>query len=717
MARDITVIPIGTHVGLTIVNLGLIRSITCKDLTVRFLKPVFKFRDDKKKIDNVGHSIFINKLVRCVEIIELSYTKLSYNDNFIMSIVDTIIDKFYQCKKIYDITLIEGFRYTEIGALSYILNYKISLILSTDILFVAADNENIENYFMESNYFFRNIFKSNKQVNILGVILNKCNNFKFNNNSIIDCMDLFGMHFNIFKNNLFSQLEKKYTVFFNNIKLSILATIPFNLELINITVFQCIQYLNAKIIKNNSIECKSIEQIIFFDQLSCINIHNKKYKRMCIISFEQLKYVDNLYLNNIKNSNVIAILLTGVDNFLDKDNKFVSKLLILSNIYIFSVSTNILTTLIKLCNMYYYTYRYDRNIIKQLKDYVSNYISINWCKLLKNINKLTGYISPIFFRYHLIKLANKCKKCIVLPEGNDIRIIKAASICEKKGIAKCILLGNPDEIHEISVREKISGIDSINIINPIEIQNNYIMRLVQLRSKNGMTLFNAKNVIKDNIVLSTLMLENDDVDGVVSGVINTTANTIRPALQLIKLKNNVSLVSSLFFMLLSNKIFIYADCAINIDPNAYELADIAIQSANSAKLFGIHAKIAMISYSTYDSAGGCSVEKVREATYIVKKLRPDLDIDGPLQYDAATVPEIAKLKSPNSPISGDANILIFPDLNTGNTVYKAVQRSANFSAIGPILQGLNKPVNDLSRGANIEDIVYTIAVTAIQSGQ
>ena len=214
-----------------------------------------------------------------------------------------------------------------------------------------------------------------------------------------------------------------------------------------------------------------------------------------------------------------------------------------------------------------------------------------------------------------------------------------------------------------------------------------------------------------------MMLAQNDVDGLVSGAVNTTANTIRPALQLIKTKATSSIVSSVFFMLLPDQVLVYGDCAINPEPNAEQLADIAIQSADSAKAFDIEPRVAMISYSTGSSGHGADVEKVAKATEIAKTKRPDLIIDGPLQYDAAIMENVAKKKAPNSPVAGKATVFIFPDLNTGNTTYKAVQRSADLVSIGPMLQGMNKPVNDLSRGALVDDIVYTIALTAIQATQ
>ncbi len=241
--------------------------------------------------------------------------------------------------------------------------------------------------------------------------------------------------------------------------------------------------------------------------------------------------------------------------------------------------------------------------------------------------------------------------------------------------------------------------------------------MCELRKSKGLTEEQAREQLKDTVVLGTMMMAQNDVDGLVSGAVHTTANTIRPALQLIKTAPGASIVSSVFFMLLPGQTVVYGDCAVNPNPNAEQLAEIAIQSADSAKAFGIEPRVAMISYSTINSGSGPDVDTVIEATKLVKEKRPDLAVDGPLQYDAAVVESVAKSKAPNSPVAGKATVFVFPDLNTGNCTYKAVQRNANVLSVGPMLQGLRKPVNDLSRGALVEDIVYTIALTAIQAVQ
>ncbi|MCB1107884.1 MAG: phosphate acetyltransferase, partial [Chlamydiia bacterium] len=247
------------------------------------------------------------------------------------------------------------------------------------------------------------------------------------------------------------------------------------------------------------------------------------------------------------------------------------------------------------------------------------------------------------------------------------------------------------------------------------LREHYLTPLMELRKHKGLTEKNAREALMENIVVGTMLLAEGKVDGLVAGAIHTTAHTIRPALTIIKTKPDVKKVSSIFFMCLPKQVLVYGDCAVNQNPNKEELAEIAIQCADSAKQFGIPPRIAMISYSTGSSGTGKEVAKVKEATELVKQKRPDLIIDGPLQYDAAFSPDVAAKKAPNSPVAGKATVYVFPDLNTANTTYKAVQRSADVLSIGPMLQGLKKPVNDLSRGALVDDIVYTIAITAIQA--
>jgi phosphate acetyltransferase len=314
----------------------------------------------------------------------------------------------------------------------------------------------------------------------------------------------------------------------------------------------------------------------------------------------------------------------------------------------------------------------------------------------------------------LANRARRARKRIILPEGDEPRTVVAAASCQQRGLAQCVLLGKPQEVRRVAELQN-ADLTGVEIIDPEEVREKYVPILMEMRKHKNLTEKLAREALEDIITLGTIMLALDEVDGLVAGAVNSSANTIRPALQLIKTRPGAKVVSSVFFMCLPDQVLVYGDCAVNPDPNAEELADIAIQSAESAKAFGIPPRVALISYSTGQSGHGADVEKVREATRLAKEARPDLLIDGPLQYDAAAVLEVARQKAPDSKVAGQATVYVFPDLNTGNTTYKAVQRSANLISIGPMLQGLRKPVNDLSRGALVDDIVYTIAITAIQA--
>ncbi len=342
---------------------------------------------------------------------------------------------------------------------------------------------------------------------------------------------------------------------------------------------------------------------------------------------------------------------------------------------------------------------------------------IDTSKIEKRISlSRSSHITPIMFEYELVARAKKQRQHIVLPEGTEERILKATEILLRRGIVDITLLGNPEEIREkaTSLGLKLEG---VNIVNPMTSpwHEDYAQTYYQLRKHKGITEDCALDVMHDLSYFGTMMVHKGMADGMVSGAIHTTGHTIRPALEFIKTPPGCSIVSSVFFMCLEDQVLVYGDCAVNPNPNPQQLADIAISSALTAQQFGVEPLVAMLSYSTGESGQGKDVDKVREATIIARQLRPDLKIEGPIQYDAAVDEGVAQTKLPGSEVAGHATVFIFPDLNTGNNTYKAVQRSADAVAIGPVLQGLNKPVNDLSRGCTITDIVNTVAITAIQA--
>ncbi len=345
---------------------------------------------------------------------------------------------------------------------------------------------------------------------------------------------------------------------------------------------------------------------------------------------------------------------------------------------------------------------------------VADHLDEKWLRALVD-DTHEHRLSPAAFRHRITTRARAAHKRIVLPEGAEPRTLQAAVICADRGLAECVLLGRPDEIAAQARLLGLSFPPGITVIDPEEVAERYVGPYVELRKHKGATVDVAREQLTDTVVLGTMMLKLDEVDGLVAGAVHTTAHTLRPALQLIKTAPGADLVSSVFFMCLPDEVIVYGDCAVNPNPTAEQLADIALQSAASAVAFGIEPRVAMLSYSTGGSGSGSDVDRVAEATRIARERAPLLAIDGPLQYDAAAIASVAASKRPDSKVAGRATVFIFPDLNTGNTTYKAVQRGADVVSIGPMLQGLAKPVNDLSRGALVEDIVYTIAVTAIQA--
>ncbi|MEV8254480.1 phosphate acetyltransferase [Rhodoglobus sp. NPDC076762] len=325
-------------------------------------------------------------------------------------------------------------------------------------------------------------------------------------------------------------------------------------------------------------------------------------------------------------------------------------------------------------------------------------------------------VTPLMFEYGLLDRARQRPQHIVLPEGSDDRILRASSTLLRRGVATLTILGDEGEVRGRAAELGLD-ISGASILSPFdeELRDRFATEYVKLRAHKGMTMDVARETVTDVSYFGTMMVHLGLADGMVSGAAHTTAHTIRPSFEIIKTKPDVSIVSSVFLMCLEDRVLVYGDCAVNPDPDAAQLADIAISSAATAAQFGIDQRIAMLSYSTGTSGSGADVDKVRSATALVTERRPDLAVDGPIQYDAAVDAAVGKSKMPDSEVAGRATVFVFPDLNTGNNTYKAVQRSAGAVAIGPVLQGLRKPINDLSRGALVQDIVNTVAITAIQA--
>jgi phosphate acetyltransferase len=497
---------------------------------------------------------------------------------------------------------------------------------------------------------------------------------------------------------------------------ALLGSIPWSFELIAPRVLDVCKHLNAQLLNEGDYQHRRLRSVHFCAR----EIHNMvsilKPGALLVLSGDRSDVLVSACLATQNGTKIGALLLTGGYQPDPRIWQLCSQALE-TGLPVLLTNENTWQTSLNLHMFNQEVPADDEQRINRVMDHTAAYIDSDWVASISKDSNRALRLSPSAFRYKLTQLAKQANKTVVLPEGEEPRTIKAAAICAQRNIATCILLGNKTEILRVAQQQGVVLPDSVKIIQPEDIRSQYVEPMLELRKHKGLTAVVAKERLLDNVELGTMMLQQNHVDGLVSGTVNTTANTIRPALQLIKTAPGASLVSSIFFMLLPEQVLVYGDCAINPAPDAEQLADIAIQSADSAAAFGIEPKVAMISYSTGNSGTGTDVEKVKLATKLAQQKRPDLLIDGPLQYDAAVMESVAKNKAPNSKVAGHATVFIFPDLNTGNTTYKAVQRSANLVSIGPMLQGMAKPVNDLSRGALVDDIVFTIALTAIQATQ
>ena len=501
------------------------------------------------------------------------------------------------------------------------------------------------------------------------------------------------------------------------VKDQVLAVIPENIVLKSPTVREIMQHLDAKVLYGE-------------DHL------NKQVYRYSIAAMQLQNYLPNISENCMvitpgdrgdiilsaleahKSQNyppIAAILLTTTL----KPGEPVMRLLdgLPHTVPILSVDANTYNTAMQLNNVNSYITPGNQTKINLSLSMFEKYVDGKALEeRIANV-KVRG-LTPRMFQYMLMQKARVHKKHIVLPEGNDERILRAAEFLLTEQIVDLTLLGNEEEVTALIQKLGLHiDISKISIINPATAPRykDYVDKFIELRKHKGVNKDMAKDALLDVSYFGTMMVLEGDADGMVSGAAHTTQHTIRPALQVIKTKPGFSIVSSVFFMCLPDRVLVYGDCAINPDPDAAQLAEIAIASADTAQAFDIEPKIAMLSYSSGESGQGADVDKVREATQIVKERRPDLKVEGPIQYDAAVDKDVGIKKIPGSEVAGYANVLIFPDLNTGNNTYKAVQRETGAIAIGPVIQGLNKPVNDLSRGCTVPDIINTVIITSIQA--
>ena len=706
MSNKIMLIPVGYSVGLTSVSLGLLHAFEQKGVAVGHFKPISQpSRNVIAKKNQVIESISLSQNSYSIP---LSYVEEKMANGTQDDVLEEVVANFNEFDKGQDVIIIEGLSPTTKHPYAPRINFAVAKALSAKIVIVATPNgESCEEFNDRLNVVTR-IYGGSKNKHLIGCIINKVNAPDQDEVGFFPREEILSEPANI--------APWKKLPLFQSKSFSLLGVIPWDIDLIAPRMKDISDYLSAKIINAGDMEHRRFRSVAFCAR-SVGNLMSYLVPgRLIVTPGDRTDIIIATCLSALNGTKIGGLILTNGFEPSEQVWQLCQQALD-AGLPVLSVPWDTWQTSRHIMNFHPEIPKDDVQRQEKVKQQVADHFDSQWITDLSSDSNDNYFLSPPAFRHKLTQLAQQANKLIVLPEGNDIRTIKAAAICCERKIARCQLLGNKEEILRIAEQQGITLPDNLLITDPAVISENYIEPLVELRKSKGLTPVIAKENLKDNVVLATMMLKLGQVDGLVSGAVHTTANTIRPALQLIKTAPDSALVSSIFFMLLPEQVLVYGDCAINPEPNAEELADIAIQSADSAAAFGIPPRVAMISYSTGSSGKGADVEKVAKATELAKAKRPDLIIDGPLQYDAAIMESVALQKAPQSPVAGKATVFIFPDLNTGNTTYKAVQRSADLVSIGPMLQGMNKPVNDLSRGALVDDIVYTIALTAIQAKQ
>lgn len=675
------VAPTSYGAGLTSVCMGLVRVLERGGLRVGFCKVVAQ-SDAKNGAPESSTTLIKNVFgIDSPKPIPFSTAQKMLAEDRGDEVLEEGVRLFHQASKDKDVMVVEGMVPTRRISFAARINAEMAKSLGAEIILVSSPDELTVEELADRVDIHSRTFGND----MLGYVLNKVQDEK-----------------------LPKALAKKLGKSLNR-----LGAIPLNEDLQAPRTYDVARSLNAKVINEGKSKKRRVKEIVLCARALVNTVELMQPHALLVIPGDREDVIVAACLA-ASNGVPLAGLLLCVGYEPDPRILALCRSAIDSGLPVMLVDTSSYETATNIHRMNPEIPVDDLDRAEQVTDFVASHLNAEW--LLERCGApRKPRLSPSAFRYFMVQRAQEANKRIVLPEGSEPRTVEAAVECHLKGIARCVLLAKPEEVQAVAEAKGFELPEGLEVIDPETIRKQYVAPMVELRKHRGLNEPMALAQLEDNVVLGTMMLAEGHVDGLVSGALNTTANTIRPALQLIKTAPGYNLVSSVFFMLLPDQVLVYGDCAVNPAPTAPELAEIAIQSAESAQAFGIDPRVAMLSYSTGSSGAGSDVQKVREATEIAQGLRPDLLLDGPLQYDAAAIESVGKQKAPDSKVAGRATVYVFPDLNTGNTTYKAVQRSTNSVSVGPMLQGLRKPVNDLSRGALVKDIVYTIALTAIQA--
>ncbi|MBA2779599.1 phosphate acetyltransferase [Billgrantia kenyensis] len=707
-------VPTGVGVGLTSASLGLMQALDTLGLKTGFLKP---FRQDELNGPGPDRSTALVSstlgLRPPAPIAQADMERLLRQDRLDV-LMEQVIELYDAAVAEHngttpDLIVVEGVVPTAHGTYATQLNTQLAHALNARAILVGSGDAAAPEALAEQLDMHARAFGGVGSTRTLGCILMRMQNLAGGEEPTLAP----GTSSVLLDDAFLAELRRHSPALATD-RFHLIGVVPYNPALIAPRVVDVARALGAQFLNEGEAANRRVLSTSLCARSAANALHAFRPGSLIVTSGDRDDIVLASALATMNGVPMAGVLLTN--GFMPNDNMIeMCRPALKTGMPVLAVDTDSFTTAKNLGRMGNDIPMDDQERAEQVTRFVAGHLDLQWLK--DHLSRgFTRRLSPSAFRYQLVKLAQRANRRIILPEGSEPRTVEAAAICQRRGIANCVLLARREEVEEVARNRGIELPEGLEILDPEHIRSRYVAPMVE-RRRGKVNELTAEDQLQDNVVLGTMMLQLDEVDGLVSGAVHTTANTVRPAFQLIKTAADYRQVSSIFFMLLPEQVVVYGDCAVNPDPDAEALAEIAIQSARSAQAFGIEPRVAMISYSTGESGSGADVDKVRQATRLAREQAPDLLIDGPLQYDAAAIESVGRQKAPDSPVAGRATVFVFPDLNTGNTTYKAVQRSARVVSVGPMLQGLNKPVNDLSRGALVDDIVYTIALTAIQAAQ
>ena len=685
--------PTDFGVGLTSISLGLVRVLERAGLKVGFFKPIAQPHPGDTGPERSTELVTRTHGIKPPTPLSLSHVERMLGDGQLDELLEQIIRLYQQACVDNDVVVVEGMVPTRHASYAARVNLHLAKSLDAEVILVSAAEHEALSELSGRVELQAQLFGGPRDPKVLGVILNKVRSE--------ESMPAFA-----------SRLREHLPLLRGD-DFRLLGCIPYQAELNAPRTRDVAELLGAQVLNAGDYEQRRMNTTIICARTVANTVPLLKPGTLVVTPGDRDDIILAVSLAAINGVPLAGLLLTS-DSKPDPRILGLCQGALQAGLPLLSVGTGSFETANQLHQLNREIPVDDRERAEVITDFVASHLDAAWlhqrCGTPRELR-----LSPAVFRYQLIQRARQVDKRIVLPEGAEPLTIQAAAICQERGIARCVLLAKPEEVQAVAQAQGIVLPPGLEILDPDQIRAQYVEPMVRLRKSKSLNAPMAEQQLEDPVVIGTMMLALDEVDGLVSGLVHSTANTIRPALQLIKTAPGNSLVSSVYFMLFPEQVLVYGDCMMNPHPDADELAQIARQSAASAQAFGIAPRVAMLSYSSDQAVTDDEVAKVREATRLAQQEQASLVIDGPLQYDAAANPAIARQLAPDSPVAGRATVFVFPDLNTGNTTHKAVQRSADCVSLGPMLQGLRKPVNDLPRGAQVDDIVHTIALTAIQA--